>query len=159
MGITLLGRLVDVKEDGRLIFSDTLDQSAAFGDQMSEELRCEIDAYIERLGIDAPDPLPDPAETVPPRFPKPPILELDMLAENVTTVIWSTGFTGDFSWLRVPGAIDAKGNPIQKRCVSVPGVYFAGLDSSDSLKAGTVLAAAEEVEGIVNHIMANRHPR
>jgi putative flavoprotein involved in K+ transport len=156
MGVALLGRLDGVKKNGRLTFLDTLADSAAFGDAMSEELRHEIDAYIHSTGITAPTPLPDPAETVAPRFPSPPIRELDLLAENVTTVIWSTGFTGDFSWLQVPGATDEKGHPIQENCVSMPGVYFAGLDSSKSLKAGTVLVATEEAEAIVNHIAARR---
>ena len=152
MGITLIGRLDHVNEDGVLVFADTLADSAAFGDQMSKELREEIDAYIENSGIVAPVAVPDPAETVPPQYPDPPVLALDLLAENVRTVLWSTGFIGDFSWLKVPDAIDEQGQPIQKRCISTRGIYFAGLDSSESLRAGTVLIAAEEAGTIVNHI-------
>ncbi len=155
-GVTMLGRLDGATEDGTLTFADTLAESAAYGDRMSEALRREIDAYIDAAGISAPPSRPDPAETVPSRFPDPPIRELDLLAENVTTVIWSTGFTGDFSWLRVPGATDDKGQPLQRNCVSTPGIYFAGLDSLESLRAGTVLAAAVEVEAIASHIMAHR---
>ncbi len=152
MGVTLMGRLDHVKEDGTLAFADTLADSAAFGDQMSKALRDEIDAYIKSKGIVAPEPVPDPAETVPPQFPNPPVLALDLRSENITTVIWSTGFVGDFRWLEVPGAIDADGRPIQKGCVSTRGIYFAGLDSSESLRAGTVLIAAVEAETIVNHL-------
>ncbi len=152
MGITLLGRINGAKENGRLTISDTLADSVRYGDRMSEELRREIDEHIEQNGIVASDPQPDPAETVPPRFPSPPILELDLLAENITTVIWSTGFAGDFNWLQVPGATDQNGDPVQDKCVSTSGIYFAGLDSSASLKAGTVLAAIDEVRMIVEHI-------
>ncbi len=87
MGVTLLGRLDDATAEGKLTFSDSLAESAAYGDRMSEALRHEIDVYIARSGIVAPEPLPDPAETVPPRFPTPPIRELDLLAEGITTVI------------------------------------------------------------------------
>ncbi|MCG6885356.1 MAG: NAD(P)/FAD-dependent oxidoreductase [Silicimonas sp.] len=154
MGITLLGRLSDVATDGTLCFDDTLAESAAFGDAMSQALRDEIDEFIARNGLDVPDAVPDPAETVAPRFPDPPILELDLAECGITTVIWSTGFRGDFSWLRVDGALDERGNPVVKDCASVPGIYFAGLDSLASLKAGTVLAAADETKRILSLIGA-----
>lgn len=155
-GILLLGRLEGVESEGSLTFADSLGESAAFGDRMSGELRREIDDYIERASIDAPPAVPDEAETVSPRFPDPPIRRLDLAAVGITTVIWSTGFVGDFGWLQVPGAIAEDGRPVQERSVSVPGVYFAGLDTSESLRAGTVLVAKEETDRIVGHIVANR---
>ncbi len=153
-GVTLVGRLRHVSPDGRIAFDDSLAASAAFGDEMSAMLKAEIDDYIARNGIDAPEAVPDPAETAAPRFPEPPILEIDMVRDGIATVIWSTGFTGDFGWLKVPGAVDDNGAPIREEGKSVPGVYFAGLDSLDSLRAGTVLAAQEEAERIVGQISA-----
>lgn len=155
-GITLLGRLRDVLPDGTLTFDDSLADSVAYGDQMSQELRREIDDYIEKTDLKAPPAVPDAAETVAPRFPDPPILRLDLAEAGITTVLWSTGFTGDFSWLAVPGALDARGDPAQEKGLSVPGVYFAGLDTQESLMAGTVLAVGQETARIVDHILANR---
>ena len=85
-GVVLLGRLKDRTPDGRVTFDDTLAESAAYGDEMSTMLRREIDAHIALLGLDAPEPVPDPAETVTPQFPDPPILEVS--AEAISTVIW-----------------------------------------------------------------------
>lgn len=153
-GVTLVGRLRDIDADGRMAFEDSLGDSAAFGDAMSARLKAEIDDHIARNRIEAPDPVPDPAETVAPRFPDPPIRALDLRAEGIGMVIWSTGFTGDFGWLKVPGAVAADGVPVQARGISVPGVYFAGLDTLESLKAGTVLAAAEDAGRIVDHLSA-----
>jgi putative flavoprotein involved in K+ transport len=151
-GVTLLGRLAGADAGGSLRFDDTLAESAAFGDAMSEALRSEIDAHIARLGLDAPEAEPDPAETVAPRFPDPPLLDLDLRSEGVSTLIWSTGFRGDFGWLHVEGALDARGAPVVEDCASVPGLWFAGLDSLASLRAGTVLAAEEEAARIVGGI-------
>jgi putative flavoprotein involved in K+ transport len=64
--------------------------------------------------------------------------------------------TTDNSWLQVPGALDTNGNPIQDECVSVPGIYFAGLDSLASLRAGTVLAAGMEATKITKDIASHR---
>jgi putative flavoprotein involved in K+ transport len=91
---------------------------------------------------------------MPARFPVPPIRELDLAARGITTVIWSVGFVGDYRWLRVPGATDAAGQPAQSRCLSVPGVYFAGLDTLEALKSGTVMVAAGESRRIADHIAA-----
>jgi putative flavoprotein involved in K+ transport len=155
-GVVMLGRLKDVVADGRVAFDDTLAESAAFGEEMAAMLRREIDDFIAREELEAPEAAPDPAETVAPRFADPPILEIDLEKEGIGTVVWSTGLRGDFGWLRVPGALDENGDPVQERCVSVPGVYFAGLDTPESLRAGTVLVAAEHAERITGHIVANR---
>jgi len=70
-------------------------------------------------------------------------------------VIWSTGSVGDYGWVRVPGAIADAGNPPPQKGLSAPGVHSAGLDSPESLMAGTILVAENESQSIVTHIMAN----
>ena len=153
-GVTLLGRLRDCTPEGVLSFDDTLDESVAYGDEMSEFLRQEIDAYIDRKAIAAADAVPDPAETVASRFPKPPLARIDLADKGISTVIWAVGLRGDFGWLKVPGALDPNGNPVEVGCISVPGIYFAGLDSLASLRAGTVLAAVEDAARITSHLSA-----
>lgn len=61
---------------------------------------------------------------------------------------------GDYRWLRVPGATDPSGQPAQSRCLSVPGIYFAGLDSLEALKSGTIMVAADESRRVAAHIAA-----
>jgi putative flavoprotein involved in K+ transport len=154
-GVALLGRIRDVSGSGRVFLEDSLTESATFADELSAGVKSAIDDYIRREGIAAPDAEPDPEETIASRFPDPPILELDLNAAGITTVIWATGFRGNFDWLKVPGAVDDDGNPIQEKSVSVPGVYFAGLDSQEALRSGTVLVAGLEAERIVQHLRAN----
>lgn len=153
-GIVMLGRLAGATPGGVLLFADDLQDNARFADQVSADIRREIDAYIEQAGLEVPPACDDDAESVAARFPDPPILALDLLARGITTVIWCVGYTGDFGWLRVPGAIDARGAPVQQDCLSVPGVYFAGLDTSASMKSGTILVAEEEATRIADHIGA-----
>ena len=153
-GIVMLGRFETVNSAGNMIFADDLHENARFADQVSAEIRGEIDAYIELKGLSTPMVEVDSAESVAARFPDPPIRSLDLVSRGISTVIWCIGFTGDFSWVRIPGAIDYQGNPVQQRCLSVPGVYFAGLDTSESMKSGTILVAEEEARRIANHIAA-----
>lgn len=156
LGITLLGRFESVLPDGTLTFTDSLAESLEYGNENAQRVRDVIDAYIAENGIDAPPGAPDAAETLAPELPDPPILRLDPQAEGISTVIWSTGFIGDFSWLKVPGALNNRGQPIETGCVSVPGVYFAGLDSSASLAAGTIHVVEQEAYKIVDHIVSKK---
>jgi putative flavoprotein involved in K+ transport len=158
-GIFVLGRFAGVAEHGELIFADDLRENAQFGDQVSSNIKAEIDAYIEENGLSAAAVEVDEAETVAARFPEPPILKLDPIGRGISTVIWCIGFKGDFSWLNVPGALDSNGEPAQERCISVPGVYFVGLDSTETLKAGTILAAEDESRRVADHILARQAER
>jgi putative flavoprotein involved in K+ transport len=109
-GVTLLSRFVGV-EGSHLRFADDLAENIAFADRASAAAKRRIDADIE------------PAETVIPRLPDPPILSLDPAARGVSAVIWCTGLDGDFGWVRLPGVLDEKGKPVQEQGVTA----WAGL--------------------------------
>lgn len=151
-GIVMLGRLADVDDRGALVFADDLLESARFGDRVSAELKSEIDDFIKREGMTADPALIDEAEAVASQFPAPPVLSLDLAANEISTIIWCLGFVGDFSWVHVPGAVDGRGYPLQEGCISVPGICFAGLDTSSALKAGTILVARQESRLIADAI-------
>lgn len=151
-GVILLGRLTGV-DDGRLSFSDDAEAHVRHADEGSAKIRSQIDEYITRNGIDAPSAEPDPAEEIAAVLPNPAIRSLDLAARGITTVIWCTGFRGDFGWVRVPNVLDAQGQPLyENRFASAPGVYFAGLPFAISRRSGTILAIAEEAALLVEDI-------
>ena len=125
-GMTLFGRTESFK-DGVLSFAPDLADNIARGDDNYLSLMDEADAYIARNGLDLPhEPEarniePDPqsmTELVP---------ELNLAEAGITSIIWATGFTVDYSWLKVE-AFDESGKPKHQRGVSAePGVYFLGL--------------------------------
>ncbi len=152
-GIALLGRLTGVV-DGCLAFADDVEANVRFGDEASDSAKRFIDEYIARAGIDAPVPVPDPAETVQWHRPDPAINSLDLAGSGITSVVWCTGFKGDFSYVKLAGALDAAGQPIHKDGVGVlPGLYFAGLDFGSTRKSGIILAVADEATRLVEHIL------
>ncbi|TCL74864.1 NAD(P)/FAD-dependent oxidoreductase [Rhizobium sp. BK251] len=152
-GIVLLGRLTGVEDGAGLSFADDLEANARFADEASDNIKRHIDDYISRAGIDAPASEPDPAETVAMRQPNPAIASLDLARSGITTVVWCTGFKGDFSWMRLPGALDAAGQPVHEDGVAaLPGLYFAGLDFASTRKSGIILAIGEEAPRLVEHI-------
>jgi putative flavoprotein involved in K+ transport len=157
-GVVLLGRLTGTAGDGRqLTFADDLADNLRVGDESSARFKRMIDEHIARHGIDAPPPEPDPAETVAPVLPDPPIRALDWRERGLSTVIWCTGFDGDFGWVQLPGLLDAQGQPIHADGVAtLPGIYFAGLDFASTRRSGTILSVAEEGPRLVRHILARR---
>jgi hypothetical protein len=42
---------------------------------------------------------------------------LDLARENINVIVWATGYTYDFGWVRVP-AFDQRGRPVQRRVVA-----------------------------------------
>lgn len=125
-GITLLGRAGAI-ENGVMQFADDLAKNIHAGDENLLSLLREADEYIEAHGLDLPEEpeahniAPDPESII-----NPP-LQLDLQQANITSIVWATGFSQDFSWLKVD-AFDEQGNPAHNRGVSkAPGVYFLGL--------------------------------
>ena len=153
-GVVLLGRLIGV-EDGRLVFADDLVENVRFGDQISAQLKSRIDEFIELGGLPAPAAAEDEAETVAPRLPERPILLLDLIERNISTIVWCTGFGGDFNWIDIPGVLDERRQPVHEDGIApIPGVYFAGLDFASTRRSGTVMAIEDEARRFVAHIAA-----
>ncbi len=152
-GVVLVGRFRG-HENGSLIFGNELDGNMRYADEVSANAKRLIDDYIERAGLDAPPAENDPAETVEPRLPDSPIRSIDWNASGVRSVVWCTGFTGDFSWVRLSGALDAAGQPVHEDGVgAVPGLFFAGLDFGSTRKSGTIPAIAEEAARLVERLV------
>lgn len=154
LGVVLLGRLNGA--DGMVLtFSDDVAENIRFADEASAALRLKVDDYIARAGIAAPAATDDPAEVVAARLPSPPITALDLAARGIGTIIWCTGFDGDFSWLKIAGAIGPDRQPCHVDGIgTTSGLYFPGLDFASTRKSGTILAAADETRRIVAHILA-----
>lgn len=125
-GITLLGRAESYK-DGIACFSDDLAENLARGDANYMSVLDEADAYVERNGLDLPED-PEARRIDPdPECVTNPVLELNLAQAGITSIIWATGYTRDYSWLKVD-AFDESGNPKHQRGVSTePGIYFLGL--------------------------------
>jgi putative flavoprotein involved in K+ transport len=148
-GVTLLGRVTEL-DSATVKLERDLHKNLAAADQWEANLVARIDSYIEE------HELAIPREMLPQftgGFTQPERDELDLRQANVGSVIWATGYSFDFSMVRLP-VFDASGYPIQERGVTIyPGLYFVGLPWLHNAKSGLLFGVSEDAAHIAFHII------
>ncbi len=145
-GVRLHGRLLDA-EDTQVRFADDLAESLDAIDKACCEHLAEIDEYIAKNGIDAPESDLEPVEW----RPTPASSTLDLRGAGISTVIYGTGFHFDFGWIDLP-VFDERGYPRYERGVTeVPGLYFVGLHWLHTMGSGLFYQVGRDAEYVVDH--------
>jgi len=154
-GMTLLGR-TEGFEGGRLRLAGDLAGNLAKGDADYLAVLDEADAYVARNGLDLPEE-PEARELLPdPPAVTRPIRSLDLAQAGITTVIWATGYTSDYSWLRLD-VVDAEGRPKHQRGVAAePGIYFLGLPWQTRRGSSFIWGVWHDARAIADHIAKQR---
>jgi putative flavoprotein involved in K+ transport len=146
-GMKLHGRLRSI-DDGKLEFQDDLNQNLDRADAVAENIKQNIDKFIERDRIDAPSEPPYRPVWQPENVE----LSLDLAAANIQTVIWATGFQTDFSWIDIP-VFNGSGYPRHDRGIAnVSGCYFIGLPWLHTWGSGRFSGVARDANYIAEHI-------
>ncbi len=155
-GVGLAGRLTGV-ENGTVTFDDSAPANVAAGDVFAARITAILDQIIGPPDPGPPD-APDeaaagPIELDPPR-------RLDLRAANVGTIIWCTGYTGDFTWLPTD-LVDADGQPRHHDTAAAkPGVWYIGLRWLTHRASGNFLGFPTDARTVAHavaiHLHANR---
>ncbi|MHA6687158.1 flavin-containing monooxygenase [Mesorhizobium sp. A556] len=154
-GMTLVGR-TEAYKDGALVFAPDLRDNIGRGDANYMSLLDEADAYIARNGLDLPEE-PE-ARKVEPDAPcvADPILDLNLAEAGITSVIWATGFSADYSWLKLD-VLDEKGKPKHQRGVSAErGIYFLGLPWQSRRGSSFIWGVWHDARHVADHIATQR---
>lgn len=155
-GMNLVG-MTSSYNDGVLEFAPDLKDNIAKGDANYLSLLDEADAYVARNDIDLPEE-PDARIIDPdPECVTDPILALDLAEAGITSVIWATGFSVDFSWLKVD-AFDEDGRPKHQRGVSSErGIYFLGLPWLSQRGSSFIWGVWHDAKHLADHIEIQRN--
>ena len=150
-GLTLLG-LTEAFRDGVLTFANNLSENIREGDKNYLSILDLADAYAEKNGLDLPLDLEARKIGPDPQCIASPIRSVDLSVENISTIIWATGFSNDYSWLQVD-AFEATNAPSHKRGISSePGVYFLGLPWQSRRGSSFIWGVWHDAKFIVDHI-------
>ncbi|MGF9566195.1 MSMEG_0569 family flavin-dependent oxidoreductase [Neorhizobium sp. JUb45] len=146
-GMELYGRMEGVA-NGKMLFAANLKSNLDNADRVYNGINGLIDRYIAEKGIDAPAGSP----YLPLWEPECEPTELDLAHEGVTSVIWATGFTPDWSYVGLP-IFDGTGYPVQQRGVTgIDGIYVLGLPWLWTWGSGRFLAVGKDAEHVVTHL-------
>ena len=152
-GVVLLGRLQEVQGSHAILAPD-LEENLDRADALATQITHAIDDFVLRTGMDVPveSMIEDPMSIWMP--PAEPILEVDLYAVGISTVIWATGFQFDFGWVHVP-VFDEAGSPLHQRGVtSSPGLYFLGLPWLYKEKSALLFGVGEDAAFLAAAIAA-----
>jgi len=121
-GIRLVGRF-EGADHQQARFAADLAANLAFADEFFDQrFKTLFETFAERAAIDAP-----PDDRVPFALDVPEVTDLDLSAEGISSVLWTTGYAPEYGWLDVP-VLGELGLPRQMRGISeVPGLTFIGL--------------------------------
>ena len=151
-GAVILGKLAGI--NGNVL---QLQPNAAahvqFGDMFSGRIKGMIDEFISNNNVSAPAPEPEQAD-----LPDATAscanccTELDLAENNIRSVIWATGFSGNFDYIKLP-VRDNEGNFQHNNGVSVvDGIYLLGFPWLRNRKSALINGAKEDAEVICNEI-------
>lgn len=149
LGVTLVGRLSAVR-DGRALFSGGLKNLFALADLKLERLLDTFDEWARRqpptLDADAPERF-EPA-----RAPESSPLQIDLQSGRIRSIVWTTGFRPDYSWLHVP-VVDEKGYLRHDGgVVESPGMYALGLPVLRRRKSSFIHGVEDDGRDLIDHL-------
>ena len=155
-GVRLAGRLTAI--DGtRAMFAPDLEPLLRSGDNVARQFTHRIRDFVRDRGEQVAEPELEShwreEELAGLAAPE----SIDLAAEGIGTVIWSTGYRHDFSWIRVPGVFAENGAPYQRQGVSrVPGIHFVGLHRMWQAGSGTLLGCGWAATNVAEHVLRSR---
>ncbi len=143
----------DAKEDV-VFLKPNADAHVHFGDAFSKNVKAMVDDYIEKFKILSPLPeldvadLPDETASC-----VSPITSLNLRDKNIATIIWATGFVGNFSYIKLPVFNEDKTLRHCNGVSEIKGLYFLGFPWLRKRKSGIVLGIKEDSEYISQRIL------
>jgi putative flavoprotein involved in K+ transport len=151
-GAIILGKLS--KANGTAVyFENNAADHIKFADAFSGQIKRMIEEYIIQNELEAPPPHPDEPDIDDINAScAASITELDLEEHNIKTIIWSTGFNHDHSFIKLP-VFDDNGKLQQKNGIpEYPGLYFLGNPWLRNRRSTILFGIIEDAEFVVNHI-------
>jgi putative flavoprotein involved in K+ transport len=154
-GIRLAGKVIEA-EGHRIRFDDTLAEHVNAADEQLAATLAKIDEFATIMGLD--DQV-GPKETIAPTRVQHAPTELDLRAENVTTVVWATGYRRSYPWLKVP-VLDERGEiRHQGGITDEPGLYVLGLRFQKRKNSNLIDGVGNDAAELALHLVQRRDSR
>lgn len=157
-GVVILGKADDADSD-TIFLQPNAAQHVKYADEFSLKIKTMIDDFIQKSNLDAPSPEIDP-DDIPDENAScaSDITRFGLGENNITSIIWTTGFTADFSYLKLP-VLNEANTPIYRNGLSdVKGLYFIGLPWLRKRKSAIIPGISDDAEFIVSQLIESALP-
>jgi len=151
-GAVILGKMKDATES-TVFFQQDAAQHVKFADEFSQKIKKLIDDHIAENNLSTPPvhydeaDIPDVDANCASK-----ITALDLKKNNINSIIWSTGFDHDHSYIKLP-VFDDKGKLIHKDGIpGFPGIYFLGYPWLRTRKSPILFGIIEDVKFVVDKL-------
>jgi putative flavoprotein involved in K+ transport len=147
-GVRPLGRFEGA--DGSVArFATDLNEKLRFADRFFDErLRGRFDAYAERSGEALPPAETSDVEPAPADLPE--TSTLDLRAEGVSTVVWTSGYRPTLEWIDLL-VLDEFGLPRQVAGrTMVPGLWCIGLPWLVDMGSANLVSLVRDAEALIS---------
>jgi len=151
-GVIIAGK-TDNADRQNIFFQPNAAMHVKFADGFSKKVKEMIDGFIMKTQVKA-----EPAEYDEADQPDEnascanSMSSLNFKENNINSIIWSTGFNGDFSYIKLP-VFDEKGNLKHNDGVPVvPGLYFLGYPWLRGRKSLLIFGIKEDAQFVVDWI-------
>ncbi|GAA4462518.1 NAD(P)/FAD-dependent oxidoreductase [Nibrella saemangeumensis] len=152
-GAVILGK-ADHADRDTVYLQPNAAEHVLFADAFSAKLKSAVDGYIDQQNIAAPAPDEDPND-LPDETAScaSSITTLSLKANNITSIIWATGFTGDFSYLKLPVFNEDKTLNHHNGVSAVEGLYFLGLPWLRRRASGIIWGIQDDAVSIAQRVL------
>ena len=156
-GVRVTGRLGRI-HDGVAQFSGGLANTARLADLKLDRLLDRFDAWAQAADADVPPDVERAAveRFAPTEMDAAPVLDLDLAADGIETIIWATGYRPDYSWLDVPvfdykGRLSHEGGVVTKS----PGLYVMGTSLLRRRRSTYIGGSGQDSDELAEHLEAH----
>ena len=147
-GVHLVGRVAAIDGE-RVTFGDDLETNLAFAERFFDErFLPEIEGLIEAAGIEADPPDPPVWSTY-----RPPAVEsLDLAAAGLGTVLWTSGYRQDWSWIDLPVTDELGFLRQHEGLTEVPGLSVIGSHWQHDQTSSTLFGMPRDARVLARHL-------
>lgn len=151
-GAIILGKM-DGADGSDVFFQLNAAEHVKHADVFSTDIKRKIDDYIIQNDLQCPSPHYDEADI--PDTEAACACNIDSLnfrEQNITTIIWSTGFNNDFSYIKLP-VFTSEGKLIHKKGITeVGGLHFLGYPLLRSMQSTILFGILEDVKFVIENV-------
>ena len=151
-GVTILGRTINT-DPFNILFQPDVINNIRFADETSRNIKSMIDQYILKSGSEAQPPEEDAAD-LPDESGACASMEtsIDLKKNKISSIIWTTGFGRDLSFLKVPVSDGTDILNHHEGISDIEGLYYIGLPWMRKRKSGIIMGIREDAEFIIKKI-------